>query len=204
MTAGLDLVAAAITAAGADDLDTLRRLVDWPLTGAAQIVAGLSDVSEQDRSAAVASGLAELHAAQQDTTLVEDILRPLAAILAATQEVRPTESAAALAALRVPPLTVRGLTDDQVAELERLRTRVAALAEVYQATGAAGEVSLVHGAGADQLVLVLDEGWRASGLAGQLLQPDQGLGAGHSGPFGVGRPVGVRAELLDQGGDQRA
>ncbi len=158
MTAGTDMITAAVSAARADDLDALRRLVDWPLTGAAQVASALAGVDERDRPEAAAGGLGELAGAERSTELVEEVLRPVAAVLAGAREIRvaePVEQAAVLAALRVPEVPV-GLPGEQVAQFDRLRARAARLSEVYVVSGDAGQLRLVRAADSEQLVLLLD------------------------------------------------
>jgi len=97
MTDGRDVLTAAVDAARSDDLDSLRALVDWPMSGVGVIAQSLSDVVEPARVEVVASGLADLDAAAASPHMVEEILRPLAARLAAAREIRPAgpEEAAA-------------------------------------------------------------------------------------------------------------
>jgi hypothetical protein len=158
MTDGTDVITQAVVAARAEDLDALGRLVDWPLTGAAQVASSLSGVDERDRAAGAASGLAELTAAAGRPDLVAEILRPVAAGLAGAREVRPAgpqERAAALAALQVPAVPA-GLTEQQVAALDELRARAAALTEVYVVMGVAADVPVARAADTGLLVLLLD------------------------------------------------
>jgi hypothetical protein len=158
MTEGTDVIAAVVNAARAGDLDALRRLVDWPLTGAASIARPLPAVDEADRAPGVASGLTELDAAATNSELVEEVLRPLVVRLADTREVRratPQVSQSVLARLQVPHVPP-GLTAEQEERLNDLRQRAAKLSQVYVAVDHQGEFPLVHAADTGLVVLVLD------------------------------------------------
>lgn len=158
MAAELDIIDSAIAAARARDLDALRRLVDWPLTGAVEIASGLPGVDEPDRATAAASGLRDLDAAGRQTDLVAEILVPVAAVLVDADEVRPAgpaERAEAVAAIQVPAVPP-GLTPEQVALFDRLRARAAQVSEAYLVRGRAGEVTLLRAADTGLLVLLMD------------------------------------------------
>ncbi|HEY2669701.1 MAG TPA: hypothetical protein VGJ07_04920 [Rugosimonospora sp.] len=158
MADGADALTAAVDAARAGDLNRLRDLVDWPLSGAGQISQSLPGVLERDRADVAASGLAELDSAATDPVVVDEILRPLAERLARAQEIRPADaraSASALAILRVPAPPA-GLTDAQRERLTDLSERAAALRDVYLVVDDRGEVPLAVTADSGRLVLVLD------------------------------------------------
>lgn len=157
MRAGTDIITSAVSAARAGDLDALRRLVDWPLTGAAEVASALAGVDERDRPEAAASGLDELAGAERNIELVEEVLRSVAVVLAGTREVRvaePREQGAVLAAVRVPDVPA-GLPSEHVAQFDRLRARAARLSEVYVVSGDAGQMILARAADSGQLVLLL-------------------------------------------------
>jgi hypothetical protein len=158
MTDGSRALSAAVDAARAGDLDALRGLVDWPLSGAGQVGRSLPGVLERDRASVAASGLAELDAAASDPAAVEDILRPLAWRLTSAREIRPADAgsaSAALAALRVPA-PPPGLTGAQRGRLIELGERVAALRDVYLIVDDRGAEPVVVAADPDRLVLVPD------------------------------------------------
>jgi hypothetical protein len=158
MADGADALTAAVNAARAGDLNRLRDLVDWPLSGAGQIGQSLPGVLERDRADVAASGLAELDSAATDPVVIDEILRPLAERLAGAREIRPADaraSASALAILRVPA-PPSGLTDAQRERLTELAERSAALRDVYLVVDDRGEVPLAVTADSGRLVLVLD------------------------------------------------
>ena len=158
MTGARDVLTAAVTAARSGDLDRLRGLVDWPLTGAGQVAQALPDVLERDRAEVAASGLAELDAAATDASVVDEIIPPLAERLANEHEVRAADvstTSAALAALQVPP-PPPGLSEAQRERLIELSARAAALTDVYVIVDDQGEMPVVVAADAGRLVLVLD------------------------------------------------
>jgi hypothetical protein len=151
-----DVLTAAIIAARAGDLDRLRGLVDWPLSGAATIGRSLAGVLERDRASVAASGLAELDAAAYEPGVVDELLRDVAPRLAATREIRwaePEVRDAALAALRIPD-PPPGLTDEQRARLGDLRDRAAALGLVYLLLGDYGQMPIARTQDTDRLVLI--------------------------------------------------
>ena len=156
MTAGVDIIDAAIAAARARDLDRLRELVDWPLTGAVTIASGLPGIRERDRAAAAASGLRDLAEAQQRTDLVGEALLPVATVLLGAQDVQPAapaERAAAEAAIQVPEVPP-GLTPDQTAQFDRLRARAAQVTEAYVVRGSEGTATLLRAPDTGRLVLL--------------------------------------------------
>jgi hypothetical protein len=155
MTAAQDTIDAAIAAARSRDLDTLRALVDWPLSGAADMASALPNVDERDRAAGAASGLRELMEAERDTSLIAEFLLPVAVKLVEATQVRPADPAvrdAAVAAIQVPPLP-SGLTPDQIATFDQLRARAARVSDVYVVSGAAGEAIVLWTADTGRLVL---------------------------------------------------
>ena len=151
-------LAAAVTAAREDDLDRLRGLVDWPLTGVGQMAQSLAGVLERDRERVTASGLAELDAAAADPSMVEEILRPLARRLAGARDIGPAGEparSAALAVLRVPPLPP-GLNQAQRHRMVELGERAAAIREVYLIADGEGGQPVAVAADSYLLVLILD------------------------------------------------
>jgi hypothetical protein len=148
MSDGNHVLTQAITAARAQDYDTLQGLIDWPLTGAADLSRALAGVREPDRTTVVASGLAELDAAASRPDLVAEIL---------ADEIRVAQDAqhhAVLAALQVTP-PPPGLTDEQRARLTALQARAATLHDVYLVVSDTGELPVVVTPDTGRLVLLL-------------------------------------------------
>jgi hypothetical protein len=157
MSDGNHVLTQAITAARAQDYDTLQGLIDWPLTGAADLSRALAGVREPDRTTVVASGLAELDAAASRPDLVAEILADAAPRLAAAREIRVAQDAqhhAVLAALQVTP-PPPGLTDEQRARLTALQARAATLHDVYLVVSDTGELPVVVTPDTGRLVLLL-------------------------------------------------
>ncbi|HEY7225970.1 MAG TPA: hypothetical protein VH561_20515 [Micromonosporaceae bacterium] len=151
---------AAIAAARADDVDALRRLVDWPLTGAGRMVRALADVRHLDRARLLVTGLAELDGAAVRPEISDELLQDVAPRLAAATDIRraaPAAAQAALESVRVPEPPA-GISDEQRARLLELGRRAAAVQEVLLLVSAAHEewpVAIAPDSGL--LVLVLPD-----------------------------------------------
>jgi hypothetical protein len=159
MNDSADTMTAAVAASRAGDLDRLRTLVDWPLTGAGQVAVSLGGVLEPDRAGIAESGLAELDQAADDPEMVEEILAPLAARLASARQIAPAAPQSvtvAVDALRVPPLPP-GLTGAQQDRLTALGERIDRIRAGYLVMDGAGNVMpLCVAPDTGLLVLVLD------------------------------------------------
>ena len=155
---GTDLLAQAIEAARSGDEPALRALIDWPLSGIAVVAESLRSVDESDRTEAVTSGLAELDAASGDPAVVELILTPVAARLAAARTIEPASPrlrAEVLDRLRVPGVP-SGLTESQTRRISDLRARAAGIDEVYVIDDDEGELPIARTPDTGRLVLLLD------------------------------------------------
>jgi hypothetical protein len=128
-----DVLSRAVAAVRAGDADALRRMIDWPLTGAAKTLHSLSATSEDERAENVAIGLAQLDLASTEPLQVANILVVQAGLLVQAADIRVAaewERQEVLAALRVPPMPP-GLTAHQLARIAALRARAELLADVY-------------------------------------------------------------------------
>ncbi|MEN3307398.1 MAG: hypothetical protein V7603_3600 [Micromonosporaceae bacterium] len=146
----------AIGMARSGDLQALRDLIDWPLTGAPGMASALNHLAEAERAGALSSGLANMDAAPDRPEIVQRVLGPVLDWLPGAREIRPADPedrAGVLRMLRIPDAP-GGLTDDQVARLARLRERAAALTDVYMVAGPAGELPIAWAPDSRRLVLV--------------------------------------------------
>ena len=153
-----DVLVRAVTAAKAGDAETVRRLIDWPLSGAAVMLGPLLAIDERDRAANSARGFAELDGAADDPTMVAHVLAEQAEFLVPAQDIQVAddgERAEVLGALQIPPVPP-GLTPDQMERVEQLRIRAARLSEVYVVVGPAGRQPYAIAPDTGLLVLVLD------------------------------------------------
>lgn len=134
----------AIDAARANDEDTLRGLIDWPVASAGSFCRALGRLPESMRAEVAASGLAELATAASRPEVTMQYLTDLAPLLLGARDITGAAEprrGEVLSALRVAS-TPAGLTPDQVAGLDALRARTALLTEVYLVRGDAGEVAI--------------------------------------------------------------
>jgi hypothetical protein len=156
---GTHPLTAAIVAARANDFDGLRRLVDWPLTGAGRMVRALAGVFERDRSGVLVTGLAELETAADRPEITAEVLAEAAPSLAAGREIRRADPAAAQAALAVVrvPAPPSGLTAEQHARLTQLVTRAGAVHEVLVVVSDTGELPVAMAPDTGLLVLLLPD-----------------------------------------------
>jgi hypothetical protein len=128
-----EALTSALEAVRAGDADALRRMIDWPLTGAAKTLYSLPATPEGERAENVAIGLAQLDLASTDPLQVANILAAHAGLLAQAADVRVApawERREVLAALSVPPMPP-GLTADQLTRIAALRARAELLTDVY-------------------------------------------------------------------------
>jgi hypothetical protein len=136
----------AIGAARAGDLDTLRRLVDWPLAGGRRLAQRLCELSDAGRAQQAPQALRDLFASAHRPLQIRPEVRRLAAALADTVNVTPAtepQRTAVLDQLRIPPVPTGGLGAEPVEQLAQLRARADDLAEAYVVTAAAGTVVTV-------------------------------------------------------------
>jgi hypothetical protein len=123
------LVGRAIEAARADDLETLRGLFDWPLTGGPRISRWLRDMDRADRAEVAADLWTGLEGAG------ESVLRPLrqlAHALATAESVAgtdPSERRMWQVQFEFAQVRPEGLSAEQQAQWTRLRERAAGLTE---------------------------------------------------------------------------
>ncbi|WP_238006743.1 hypothetical protein KZZ52_24135 [Dactylosporangium sp. AC04546] len=151
------LVQQAIDAARADDADTLRRLIDWPLVGARDVGRGLGRIPASMRVEVVSSGLHELEIAATHPEVVAEYLVELAPWLLAARGVAVETGerrAAALAALQFEPVPP-GLPEELAARIERLRARAAQVSEVYVVHGDLGGLTVMYAPDTRRLVPLL-------------------------------------------------
>ncbi|MBX6750729.1 MAG: hypothetical protein IRY85_13835 [Micromonosporaceae bacterium] len=159
MVEGSHPLAAAIAAARAGDLDTLRGLIDWPLTGIGGIAQSLTGVLERDRAQVLATGLAELDSAADRAEIVAGVLRDVAPRLARAHQIERADPATiepVLARLRVPPLPP-GLTEAQSARLAGLGAQAAAIREVFLVITETESLPVAMTPDGTRLVLVLPD-----------------------------------------------
>ncbi len=138
-------------------LENLGTLIDWPLSGAAQVFIGLTTLPEQSRSRVVHSGLAELDAARSAPSMTNEVLAGLAAALAEVHEVVPVPTDRCFEARtpwRLPP-SPPGLTDEQRDRLDSLRHEVADLTALFEVRGASGTLTVAVTADGGSLVVPL-------------------------------------------------
>ncbi|MGA8112218.1 MAG: hypothetical protein WCA46_00995 [Actinocatenispora sp.] len=150
-----DLIGRAVHLARAGELDALGALINWPLSGAARVFVGLTELPERNRGWVVDSGLSELDAAHDDPAVAGEILSALAAQLAAVREVVPVPADRRVQALAgwLLPVAPAGLTDAQRDRLDRLRHEVADLTGLFELRGSpAGLVVAVTADGGSLVV----------------------------------------------------
>jgi hypothetical protein len=152
-----EVLTRAIAAARAGDADTVRRLVDWPMTGASVMLNTLDAVDEADRAGNVAEGLAELDGAADDPAIVGNILAEQAEFLVPATDVRAAdevERAGVVASLRIRPVPA-GLTPEQMARVDGLRARAELISDVYTVEAPAGRQPYAIAPDTGLLVLLL-------------------------------------------------
>jgi hypothetical protein len=153
---GRQVVDRAVDAARAGDLDALRRLIDWQLTGAPRVARGLAELDPDERGPVAAEALAVLAVAGQSPDTVARPLGQLAELLRSGRRVElPAEPERAewLELLQVPYVPAAGLTAAQLADLALLRERAAALGNIYLVVGEA-VTPLAWSPESDRLVVV--------------------------------------------------
>lgn len=137
----------AVEAARRNELDRLRSLVDWPLSGFPSLAEGLNGLDGVDDTTlawAVGSALAELAAAARDPEAMAGPLRQLRTRLAGSVEVRrasPETTHRALLKMRAPEVPVT-LPDDDRRRLREMAERAAAVHEVVVSVDGRGEMPL--------------------------------------------------------------
>jgi hypothetical protein len=133
----------AMAATQVGDLDTLRRMIDWPLAGGRRLATRLAELDDAGRAAQAPQALLDLFASVHRPLQIKPELRRLAATISRSVALRPaseSQRAAVLDRLSIPPVPSGGLGAEQIEQLAELRTRAANLAEVYVVTAAAGSV----------------------------------------------------------------
>lgn len=142
----------------AGDLDRVRELVDWPLTGAPQVIRMLRQVPERDRADRARTWVRGLATAGDSVEGVEGVLARLAPVLADASGFRPTEPAErrdllAYFAVDQPPA---GVGDEERAVLADLARRAGGLAEVYLVIAGELILPLAYAPDSDRLVVLFD------------------------------------------------
>jgi hypothetical protein len=153
-----EVLTRAVAAARAGDAETVRRLIDWPMTGAAVMLNVLDAVDEWDRATSSARGFAELDGAAGDAEMVGNILATQAEFLVPADDIQvadETERAEVVAALQVLPVPP-GLTPEQMARVDQLRARAALIHDVYIVVAPAGRQPYAIAPDTGLLVLLLD------------------------------------------------
>jgi hypothetical protein len=117
----------------ASDLDRVRELVDWPLTGAPQVIRMLRQLSEPGRAERARAWIHGLSTAGDSIEGVERVLRDLVPMLSDASGFRPADPAErrdllAHFAVDRPPA---GVGDEERAALADLACRADGLDEVY-------------------------------------------------------------------------
>jgi len=156
--AGSELLQAMIDAAKAGDADTVRRMIDWPLSGAAEMLYATSVLPEDERADAASDGLVEIQTAGDRPDVVGYVLAEQAEFLVpatAVESAQPWERLEALAGVRVPP-TPAGLTPEQEVTVDGLRDRSVPLTEVWIAVGAGYRQPYVFVPDTGKLAILLD------------------------------------------------
>jgi hypothetical protein len=153
-----EVLTRAVAAVRAGDAEALRRMIDWPMTGAAKTLYSLASTPERERAENVAIGLAELDLASTDPLQVTNVLAAQAPLLGAATDIRvaPTwQRREVLAALRVPPMPA-GLTAEQLTRIDALRARAELITDVYVVITASAQQPYAIAADTGLLVLMLD------------------------------------------------
>ncbi|GIG57043.1 hypothetical protein Lfu02_14150 [Longispora fulva] len=131
----LETLRSAVAAARAGDLATVSALVDWGVSGAGLIAAAVSELRPEIRQRSASSGLGEIdRAVLGDPEITEVMVRPFAARLAMTRDIRPASPEVRetlIAALRVREDLPPELSPEQVVRLAEFRAQVEAIEDVF-------------------------------------------------------------------------
>jgi hypothetical protein len=140
------------------DLETLRELVDWPLTGAPQVIRMLRQVPEPDRADRAAVWVRSLSTAGDSGDGVEDVLGQLGPVLSGASGFRaadPAEREDLLARFAVdrPPA---GVPDEERARLADLAHRAGGLDRVFLVEADDVELPLAYAPDSGRLVVLFE------------------------------------------------
>jgi len=151
-----DVIGRALEAAHDKDPDRLRKLIDWPLSGAAGVAADLLALPEVERAAVGEDRIWALYAQVHRTLAVNRPILWLLPVLAATTSVsRAVEPVRdeALAEIR-PPADVPGVTAWARERLAALGGRLERLSDVFLLTGGPATLTVAVAPDSDRLVLL--------------------------------------------------
>jgi hypothetical protein len=152
-----ELVRRFLDAARHQRFDDLRRLIDWPLTGAPRVALQLAEIDPADRDRYARDLIPGLFTAGENPERVQRVLWQVADIAGTHPTVRrpdPAERQEILDQLRVPELPAQGIGADLLAQLAELRRRSAEPTEVYLVSGGSQVFPLAWAPGSDRLVLL--------------------------------------------------
>lgn len=153
---GRDLVERFADAARQRRFDDLRRLVDWPLTGAPRVALRLAELDPADREFDASGLIPGLFTAGDDPDRVQRVLWQVVDLIGEHPAIRradPAERREILEQLRVPDVPAQGLSAGLLAQLAELRLRSAELSEVYLVGDGSLTMPLAWAPGSDRLVL---------------------------------------------------
>jgi hypothetical protein len=151
-----ELVYRFVAAARHETFDEMRRLIDWPLTGAPRLALQLAGLDPADRDGYARDTIPGLFTAGDSPERVQRVLWQVVDIVGKHPTVRqpdPAERQDILDQMRVAEVPALGIGADLLARLAELRQRSAQLSEVYLVSGGSLVFPLAWAPGSDRLVL---------------------------------------------------
>jgi hypothetical protein len=154
-----DLVDRLVDAARHRRFDDMRRLIDWPLTGAPRVALQLTALDPEDREYYGSGLVPGLFTAGESPEQVERVLSQVAYAVGSHPTVsrpEPRERQDILDRLRVSEVPEQGLSGDLLTQLAQLRRRSAELSEVYLVSGGSVVFPVAWAPDSDRLVLLYE------------------------------------------------